>query len=881
MHFKGNSNVTFDHNTASQGLGGAMATRSGHNIYFEGKSTTVFSNNIGGGIFISYCNVSFQEKPNTVFNDNTAITNSGGGIYIQFSSNIIFKGKSNTIFSHNAAKYGGDIYITYSSNIFFQEKSTTVFSNNINTAYYTGAIHTKDNCSVTFDDSATVVFNVTDGVTVFSERSSKIIAQGNFNVIFNDHLAKWCNSICLPFIDYYDATAIDSDGIVRCSSQRGFYCLSSKCHCKNLEDMLPKADINDFKLPLHAVISENVVLLSSQLELGNHNISIIGTNNPTVLCVNGGGLIFLSEWSSGYRSRNIAINGITWIGCGLADIEVVDFTAVLAFSNYNNVTIQKCSFLYSAEQVVYLNAIRYVKIIDCRFENTGIIQNNDKDGVGIVISDIYLSELTLKNCHFCFNKGFKNIIKISNGYAGIHNNTNVNLIDSVFCNNEGVSVKLYTDQSYSTLYITGEVLFENNVAENGAGISLIGNTSTVIFGENSNTTFVNNSVDYKGAAMYLDYHSSAIFDSNSIVTFANNKATNGTIYFKADSRVKFKEACQITFRDNSATQYGSAIYSIDNSHLIFTGNATVKFSNNNVIISTYKRNGGTVFSTYSGYISFEENSNIMFNDNQADFGAAIYSTDNSSIVFKDRSTVSFNNHAVHYCGVLTSASFSNVTFADHTNVTFSANAVSHSIHNNYESSAGAICTLQNCNITFTNNSLVTFINNRADRGGAVLIDQGYVIIKDYSIVTFYNNFAWYSSGGAFVCSNNSNIMIKDNSNVTFDSNKASKNGGAIYSKNLCKITFKDNSTSTFINNIARDNGGALFSSQLYEITLEGNSLATFVNNTSDYGGVLYFNNFTITFKDSSKVLFCNNSARQSGGVGYCSNGIVIAEDSEV
>ena len=880
VHFKGNSKVTFNYNIARQGLGGAMATGSGHNIYFEGKSTTVFSNNIGGGIFISYCNISFHEKSNTVFNNNTD-TDSGGGIYIAIFSNIIFKGKSNTIFSHNTAKYGGDIYITYSSNIFFQEKSISVFFSN-NTAYYTGTIHAKDNCSVTFDDNTTVIFNAAFGATVFSERSSKIIAQGNYSVTFNNHSAKWCNSICLPFIDYYDATAIDSDGIVRCSNQRGFYCLGSKCHCKNLEDMLPEVDINDSKRSLHVVISENVVLLSSKVKLYNHNISIIGTNNPTVLCVNRGGLVVFSESSmfSCNGKFNIAIKGITWIGCGLADVEVVDNTAVLSFFNYNNVTIQKCSFLYSAEQVVYLDGISYVKIIDCRFENTGIIQNNDKDRFGIVHSDLCLSELTLKNCHFCFNKGFKNIIKISNGYAGIHNNTNVNLIDSVFCNNEGVSVKLLTGQSNSMLHIFGNILFENNVAENGAGISLIGNASTVIFGENSSTTFVNNSVDYNGAAIYLEDHSSAIFDSNSMVMLANNKATNGIIYSKADSRVKFKGTCQVIFRDNSATQYGSAIYSTDNSHLIFTGNATVVFSNNNVMSSTDVniRQGGTIFSEYYSYISFQENCNTTFNDNLADFGAAIYSIDNSSIVFKDKSTVLFNNHTVHYCGVLTFASFSDVTFADYTSVTFSANAVSHSIRNNYESSAGAICTLQNCNITFTNNSSVTFINNRADRGGAVLIDKGNVIIEEYSTVIFYNNFAWYSSGGAYVCSNNSNIMIKDNSNVTFDSNKASKNGGAIYSKNLCKITFKDNSTSTFINNMATDNGGVLFSSQLYEITFGGNSQVTFVNNTSDNGGALYFNNFTITFKDSSKVLFCNNSARQNGGVGYCSNGIIMTED---
>ena len=251
----------------------------------------------------------------------------------------------------------------------------------------------------------------------------------------------------------------------------------------------------------------------------------------------------------------------------------------------------------------------------------------------------------------------------------------------------------------------------------------------------------------------------------------------------------------------------------------------------------------------------------MFNDNQADFGAAIYSIDNSGIVFKDRSTISFHNHTVHYCGVLTSASFSHVTFAFQTVATFNTNAVLHTIHSSYESSAGAICTFQNCNITFSDNSLVTFINNRADRGGAVLIDESNVIIEDYSTVTFYSNFAWYSSGGAFVCSNHSNIVIKDNSTVTFIGNKASESGGAIYSKNSCNITFKDNSISTFFNNTARYNGGALFSSLLYKVNFEGNSQIIFANNTSDNGGALYFINFTITFKESTEVSFYNNLAR--------------------
>ena len=770
------------------------------------------------------------------------------------------------------------------TNLSFQGSSNAVFSNN--TVYQIGTIVAQINCSITFDDDAAITFSMKFGVTVFSDGSSKIKAQGNFSVMFNDHSAKWCNNTCLPYDGHFDSTAIDSDGIVLCNNQRGIYCVSDKCNCKQLEDILNNASINSNPY-LHVNISDNVVLLSSLVLLDNADILIMGHNNPTVLCVNGGRLQVQRE-AEGY---NFAIKGVTWIGCGTANFESNDpqFTnAVLSMyidGLNHNLTIQNCSFQYSLGQVIYLQSFgeTNLNIIDCKFENSGTIQTNGEDEVDIIHLEVYpISSpahspvFTLKNCHFCFNKGI-NIINIpSEKQLQVPNfNGTVYLINSVFCNNKGVAIKL----TAYTLHIYGEVLFENNIAENGAGISIVGKASTVIFGENSNTTFFNNSVDYNGAAMYLEDHAIAIFDSNSTVTFANNIATNGIIYSKADSRVIFKGISQVNFSGNSAKQHGSAIYSTNNSYLIFTGNAAVMLSNNNIMSSNGKhiKRGGAIFSEYSSYISFEKNSDILFNNNQADFGAAIYSIYYSSIVFKDRSTVSFNNHTVNYCGVLTSALFSNVTFVDHTNVTFNTNAVSHSTHDSYESSAGAICTSQNCIITFSDNSLVAFINNRADRGGAVLIDESNVIIEDYSTVIFYKNFAWYSSGGALVCSNNSNIVIKDNSNVTFDSNKARGSGGAIYSNSSCKITFKGNSTSMFINNAAKDNGGALFSSQLYEITFEGNSLITFANSTSDNGGALYFINFTVTFKESSKVSFHNNLARQSGGVGYCSNGMVMFE----
>ena len=212
---------------------------------------------------------------------------------------------------------------------------------------------------------------------------------------------------------------------------------------------------------------------------------------------------------------------------------------------------------------------------------------------------------------------------------------------------------------------------------------------------------------------------------------------------------------------------------------------------------------------------------------------------------------------------MTSAVFSNVTFTDYANVIYDTNTVSHALPTHYhQSSAGAICTSQNCKITFSEHSLVTFVNNRADRGGAVAIIESNVYVKGHSVVTFDNNFAWYSSGGAFVCHNNSNVTVKGNSNVIFNDNKASKDGGAIYLYNMCEITVKGNSTLTLIGNTARNNGGAIFN-QASEITFEGNSTVTFKVNIADNGGALCIDDgIIVLFSEFTNVTFYHNMVEQ-------------------
>ena len=876
ISFKGNSKTLFSNNIANLD-GGAITSNQESYISFEGNSSTMFSNNNAdnGGAIVSenYCHIYFKENALTTFSNNTA-NNDGGAIKSAHYSYMSFEGSSSTTFSDNTADNGGGICTANYCDVYFEGNSMTVFSNNI-ADDSGGAILTDHQCEMTFDNSSVLVFKnntATLGAAIFSFQDSNTTVKGHSNLVFNGLSAKWCAGMCLPYPGESDAIAVDTDGVVWCSNQKAFICLSDKCYCKSLEDRLHNASISDNQI-VH--ITDRVVTLSTIFEL-NFIITIIGHNNPVVICAGISGLKI--------KHRNVTIEGITWIGCGAThDVHAErnllhKDIAVLALIGHglNNITIQNCSFQYSLGPVITLMQVSgiVVNINNCKFVSNTRFKGN---GTAIYYQSYNgtFNVFTISNCDFSSNKGAKSVIHFKQYNYGLTGYHITYLINSSFHNNEGTSIYL---SSHHNLLLTGDVLFENNTAEDGAGI-YISDHSTVMFGENSNIKFINNTVDHSGGAIFLNNNSTAIFNNNSKVTFYDNKAINGTIYSKMSSNVTFRGTCEVAFINNSASQYGSAIYSYNNSQVIFKENSLVRFNKNAVTSNDANlQHGGAILSEDSSNIIFEENSFVIFSNNSADLGSTIYSIHNSNVIFKDRSKVIFNNNKAYYCGILVSMFFSNITFTDNTKVTYDTNTVLYILSSNDESSAGTVCILQQSKITFTEHSLVTFVNNKADRGGAVIMFEGNVIMEEYSTVIFNSNIALYAAGGTFVCSNNSNVTIKGNSNVTFNGNRANQNGGAILSYNMCRITFKDNSTSKFVNNIARSNGGAIYANQLCKITFEGNSVVTFDGNTADNGGVFYFNSSTILFKKLSVVSFYKNKARQSGGVGYFSfNSLVSFE----
>ena len=125
-------------------------------------------------------------------------------------------------------------------------------------------------------------------------------------------------------------------------------------------------------------------------------VTIIGHNNPTVACRNGGGLNFSS-------CHNCTVEGITWVGCGSSRAH--DQPAIL-FHNSSNVMIKNCSFMQSNGPAVVLSEVSgSADINHCKF------MNNTHDSSHVAASLHYssgtaeISELVLVMNYCKFSNG--------------------------------------------------------------------------------------------------------------------------------------------------------------------------------------------------------------------------------------------------------------------------------------------------------------------------------------------------------------------------------------------------------------------------------------------------------------------------------------------
>ena len=248
------------------------------------------------------------------------------------------------------------------------------------------------------------------------------------------------------------------------------------------------------------------VMFTTLINASNlENVSIIGHNNPTVNCTSAGGIHF-------NFCHNCIIRDIIWGGCGR------DSEPGIKLRDSSNIVIEKCSFQYSKGPAIVLSGVSgHVNISHCNFMHNIHYRSH---GEAIYYSSSNLTNdlqfvLIISDCNFTNNKNANSLVCIENTMSISTNNITFQNIK--FCHNKGVSIYVINQN----IYLFEKVLFQNNTAENGAGIYMK-DYSTVIFGNNSDAAFIQNSVDNNGGAVFLRDHSSIIFDQNSMTTFNDN-----------------------------------------------------------------------------------------------------------------------------------------------------------------------------------------------------------------------------------------------------------------------------------------------------------------------------------------------------------------------
>ena len=887
--FKGNAKVKFNNNNVSshheyRQLGGTIFSENSGIISFEGNSTTLFSLNtasFGAAIFLFNKSImKFDGHSRVMFNNNTAYN--GGAIALYDNCTASIKQLSDLTFINNAASQcGGALHISHHCQVLFTDKSATLFADN-RAENYGGAVCTNLNSSINFENKSTIIFKnntASFGENLYSMRDS-VIDLKTSNMIVNNNKASW--DYGGQFTNKVNDILIDPDGVVSCSDRKEYYiCQYSKCFCKRLQDVPSNAVV---------IIAENITLSSTLQFFELDNISLIGYNNCSIQCENDGGLQFTS-------CSNVTIVNITWNLVTSKTNMSNNLSPQITFYGSSNITIDNCTFQHSVGQAVVLSEMSgNVDIQHCKFVNNyNIIYSHRVQGSAIHYSSncskVSEGRLMINDCYFSDNSGIASLILLEN-----HNNTlceSVVLQNSTFTNNQGVCIYL----SNQNLYIKGNVLFENNVAENGAGI-FINDHSNVTFSKTSNVSFAHNRAVSSGGGIYINNWSNVVFDNNAYVIFSSNKAgkSGGTIHTFNNSGATLKENSTVQFLysnadlggtlyaennsfiitkggsklaiTNSEATHGGVVYITQNSTMAITEESTVEFLSNEA-----KKDGGCIFSDFMSSIMFRENSVAKIYESKGIQGGAIYSCNNSGIIIDENSTVQFSHSSAMLGGTL---------YAEKNSFVIAKGKSKSSVTNSEAIDGGAIYITDSCNMSITENSTIEFLNNEAEaEGGSMYSDSSSsIIFKGNSTISITGNKA--SRGGAIYSKAGSNVEFEDNSTTKFNRNEATQNGGSIYTEKS-DIQFKGTCRVIFNNSVVFNGaGGALFCTENSHINFISSKVIFYKNTVyNGEGGAICCLDSTAIFEGESDVVFDSNKAIEGGAANLDMNSSLTVRNNSI
>ncbi len=465
-------------------------------------------------------------------------------------------------------------------------------------------------------------------------------------------------------------------------------------------------------------------------------------------------------------------------------------------------------------------------------------------------------ESTIKNSTFNKNS--------AQSGGAINNTGTLKIVDTIFDGNEA---KKYGGaiNNYKDLDISGNTIFRNNVAKNGAAIGISqGSRQTSNNTIGSGVQFVNNTTTSHGGAIYLDDAKTSVlnFTIKDNVLFEGNTSSSGLggaiySYFR-NSANSLEIGNNAIFQNNTAGKSGGAIY--------VGGNVSVgenaKFINNTATgLATRPATPGLGGAIYIGKAGLTIGKGAEFISNTASHGGAIYNGADAELTLDQAKFVgnsAFNDMSVGGAIALDLKDTMPLTI---TNSIFEGNSS--------KAAGGAIWQADGSKSTISLDNVLFKDNSTGAEGGALISDAELIVKNSTFIgnkttgtkVDYSSNTASDGGGGAIFLYDESKATIL---NSSFENNSSGTFGGAVStrmgaSNDKSSLKIED---SNFVGNSAGVSGGAIAS---YVDAVVSDS--SFVNNNAGQSGGAIFADGNLTISAiNSDVIMTGNSAADGGDI---------------
>ena len=542
------------------------------------------------------------------------------------------------------------------------------------------------------------------------------------------------------------------------------------------------------------------------------SLYFVEINKVTLECVSvqnssSDGLFFLNAYDVLIFNSSFANNGDLATLAGHIYIKYNDKTNRLL-----NVSVLKSNFTLGIGCGIYLLGGNDNKI-KVFIENCMFLSNEAWSGGGVEVHSHGGTSIYFSKCTLC-----SNIAQYGGGGMKIHlhKSDSVKFSNCAICNNTawyeggGMAIELHGGGS---IEFNNSTICNNTARFGGGGMDIdLDGDGNIEF---SDCTISNNTASYKGGGVDIGLHGRGSIEFNKCTISSSTAQIGGGIYIDLHGNGRLSIFNCIIY-NNTAQLNGGGVW------MLSLGGGSIEFINFIVYDNTAQTDGGGIYMDSHADSGIIEFNNCTIYDNIAQTnGGGMYIDSHAESGSLKFNNCTISNNSANFASGLVLCSFQSTSVLTRsfqfTNISFHFNKVLNRPNVKQKGYQSAITLLNVDNVTFDQ---IEVSNHNTT--GLICVNSLITFVRHN---TFVNNSGIY--GGGIALYNSSQLLLNQNTNISFFNNHASKSGGGIF-------VYHDHILSE---DIVTD---CSFKVIPYHYPNDIKTVLYFVNNTADISGdVLY------------------------------------------